>query len=449
ASSIEDEEHDETLKDFSRLAVETSIQQISGLSLSGDMRSRNGSISSKFPDGRNPFDLEVDFMDSPSGLRSPDRSSNASNYSNSSSHRGGSSRLPSPGASRLPGAPGTSGLKAPSTRLAQPATRSMLAQPKTGPSSGAAAPRTGIVRPGGGLPAPRAGSQVPKSGLQTPKTGLQAPRAGSSSALTARASIPKPGTSGITPPGRTTANAKTTTKVAVSTSRPPSSASGIVKTGTATAKSQITSPSGLKKPTTTANRQSLLPAPSSIPKSGSVGTGRASSSTSPKRVLTSPNHLTSPTRAPSDRSSSSSYLISPTTPASRRLSSAAGTSHLARPRSATLGGRTLSMHGSNGLQHHEEYETNYSTLTPPQSPSSAKAGTKTGIPRSGIAAPSRLVAPSVSTVKTAGRMSPSPLSAGSNYSGSQISIYSRPHTPTSSLPTRIPSGLVSPRAGRH
>ncbi|KAF9361254.1 hypothetical protein BGX26_004773 [Mortierella sp. AD094] len=452
----EDEEFDETLREFSQLAMKSSIPEVRGLSLAGDRRATV--TSPRFPDGRNPFDLEADYADTPAGLRSGDRMSNISNYSSTSSNRSSISRLPAAGNSRLP----ASGLKAPSTRLAQPGTRSMLAQPKAAVSSTTS--KVGIAR-SSGLQAPKVGSQVPRSGLQ-------APRAASSSTLVARGSS-------IAAPGRAVSNtriAPADQRKGVTNSRLPSNpATSTTRPGT---KSQIAPPNSTRKPSISgANRQSLLQAPSTS-RIASTTTGRSPSGatnlTSPKRTLTAPNLLASPTRSASDRHlSSSAYMVSPTssqsssssiTPGSsardlsRRLSNATGTSQLTRAKT-TAPGRSISMYGSSSLfanrdtvyQQQQDYdEGDYAVLTPPQSPSSSKAGSRvtTGIPRSGIAAPSRLVAPTVST-RTGRAGSPSPLSAGSN-SSSQGSMLPRSHTPTSSLPvSRIHSGLVSPRAGRH
>ncbi|KAI1313062.1 hypothetical protein EDD11_002699 [Mortierella claussenii] len=496
APTEEDEEFDETLREFSRMAVKSSIAQISGLSMNGDIRAGGANLrtSSRFADGRNPFDLEADYMDTHMGLRTTDRNSIISNQSNSSisSSRSSTSRLPSSGASRLPGAPGASGLKAPTTRLAQPTTRSMLAQSKTATS----VQKTGIVRPSG-LQAPRTGSQAAKSGIQAPRSGSQVPRTGFSSTLTSRgSSIAKPGISGIATPGRTTAiNSKAAPtaqrKVAAPSRLPSTSTAGAARPGTAASRSQVPPPNSIKKSAvTTANRQSLLLAPSTISRNGANGrTAGNISSVSPKRTQTSPSLLSSPTRMPSDRQLNSPYMISPTSsqsstsslqsptmgnsgrdtviPLSQRLSHATGTSQLARPKtSGTLSNRSVSMYGSSSLlphrdsshqhqyQHQEDNEGDYAVLTPPQSPSSLKTAASrnvtTGIPRSGIVPPSRLAAPSVSTTRPGRAISPSPLSAGSN-SGGQGLMLPRSHTPTSStIPlSRMSSGLVSPRAGRH
>ncbi|KAF9169845.1 hypothetical protein BGX20_009755 [Mortierella sp. AD010] len=440
----EDEEFEETRRGFSQLSSHSmDIPEVRGLTMSGGRRSTV--TSPRFSDGRNFFDLETDYADTPAGHRPGDRMSNISNYSSAGSDRSSISRLPAAGNSRPP----ASGLKAPSTRLAQPGTRSMLAQPKAARSSG--------------LQAPKAGSQVPRSGLQAPK-------AGSSSALVARGSS-------IAVPGRTTANTKippADQRKGVTSSRLPSNtANSTVRTGT---KSQIAPPNSSRKPSVTgANRQSLLQAPSAS-RIASTTTGRPPSRTttnpiSPKRTLTAPNLLTSPTRSASDRHLNSAYLVSPTssqgssssltardtvTSVSRRLSSATGTSQLTQPKTAVRG-RSISMYGSGGLHtnrdivHHQQQdyeEADYAVLTPPQSPSS-KAGSRaaTGIPRSGIATPSRLINNTVST-RTGRAVSP-PQSAGSN-SSNQGSMLPRSHTPTSSLPvSRMTSGLVSPRAGRH
>ncbi|KAF9116391.1 hypothetical protein BGX27_003074 [Mortierella sp. AM989] len=434
----EDEEFGETLREFSQLSMKSAMPEVRGLSLGGDRRSTVK--SPRFPDGRNPFDLEADYADTPAGLRSGDRMSNISNYSNysnTSSNRSSIGRLPAPSNSRLP----ASGLKAPSTRLAQPGTRSMLAQPKA---------KAGIARP--------SGLQTPKAGAQTPRSGLQLPRAASSSTLAARgSSIAKPGSSN---PGRTIPSARTS---------PVDQRNG-ANPARPRAKSQMASPSSIRSPmaVTTSNRQSLLQAPSTSRIASTVRRSpSASTLTSPKRTTTAPNLLASPTRATSNRrQSASAYMVSPTSShtqretvasLSQRLSYATGTSQLVRPKTTAAPGRSISMYGSSSMhsnrdsvyqQYQQDYdERDYVVLTPPQSPSSSKPGSRmaNGIPRSGIAAPSRLVAPTVSTSRATRAGSPSPLSAGSNF-GSQGSFLPRPHTPSSS---RIPSGLVSPRAGRY
>ncbi|KAI8600843.1 hypothetical protein EDD21DRAFT_123974 [Dissophora ornata] len=367
-------------------------------------------------------------MDTPAGLRAGSRSSTYSNYSGTSSNRSSIGQMPAPGTSRLPG---TSALKAPSTRLAQPAARSMLTQPK------ATGSKPGIARPSG-LQAPKAGPQVPKSGLQAPRTGLQAPRAGSS--------IAKPSVSGIAAPGRTgIANSRVAppSRTPLNNTRP----------------GQIAPPStgrGGASAATNSNRQSHMPAPSTTSRNGSAipagrSVSRGSNQMGPARSMSTPSMLTSPTRVTSGRPSSS-YMTSPTSsqspssafpssrnavsPLTQRLSNATGTGHLARSRPAN---RSMSMYVSGSLrdnqeyqQHYQEYpEDDYSFLTPPQSPPSSKIGSRGmgGIPRSGGAAPSRFVSPSVSTP---------------HGSGGYSSMLPRSHTPT-----RLQSGLLSPRAGRH
>ncbi|KAF9434862.1 hypothetical protein BGZ76_007278 [Entomortierella beljakovae] len=413
----EDEEFDETLREFSQMHLKSSMPEVRGLNFGGDRQSTV--TSPRFADGRNPFDLESDYADTPAGLRSGDRMSNISNYSSTSSTRSNSSRLPASNVSRLPGA---SGLKAPSTRLAQPATRSMLAQPK------ASASKIGV---------PRSGLQAPKAGA--PRSGLQAPRAGSSSALPVKGSnLARPGANGRVAPGEKSAPV----------SRLPAA-------GRPGVKSQIAQPGSARKPTpggsagTGSNRQSLLQTPSKI-NTGRSPTG-ISNIASPKRTLTAPNLLASPARVSpgqmsspsSSHSSSSSASLGSARDLSRRLSNATGTSQLMRPK-VGAGGRSVSMYGSPSQASHrdsgyyQQYQQDYddeeyAVLTPPLSPSSSKAGSRVlgGIPRSGIQPPSRLVAPAVSN-------------------SSSHSYLPRSHTPTSSLPvSRISSGLVSPRAGRH
>ncbi|KAF9954221.1 hypothetical protein BGZ72_004756 [Mortierella alpina] len=445
----EDEEFDEALREFSQLAIKSSSTEVRGLA--GQGRTEVG--STRFADGRNHFDLDGDYMDRPSGLRPvSNRTSTHSNYS-STSDRSTSSRLQAPSASRGQGSAAASGLRAPASRLAQP--KSMLAQPKAATSS-IAAPRTGIARPSG-VPPPRTGSQAPKSGLQPPRA---------ASALGKASSLAKPTTTGVARAGVVSNGARST---AGPGSRVPSKpAQGLARPSAS--KTQIATPGSVRRspatPVTTSNRNSLLPAPSSA-SSSKIGlassngrtTPNSRTMTSPKRSLTQPSLLTSPTRLPSTRQASSSHLVSPTssqsstsslpslahgskdtvTPLSRRLSTATGT---ARQRTAATTGRSISMYGASSLlQHQDDYE--YSVLTPPQSPSSKiRSRTPSGLPRSGLQAPSsssRLVSPTVSTSRIGRPSSP----ASHTFS-------SRPQTPTSSLPvSRYSSGLVSPRAGRN
>ncbi|KAF9140888.1 hypothetical protein BGX30_005831 [Mortierella sp. GBA39] len=386
---------DETLKGFSQLSMKHSIPAVRGLTSPKQLRAPS-SASSRFPDGRNPYDLDADYLDTPSGLASPSSSNNRlstlsqdSNISNRSSISSiGGSRLQPPGVSRLPGSSAASGLKAPASRLAQPGVRSTgVPQPES---------RTGLARPSG-LQAPKSGLQAPKSGLQAPNTrlqaprtasGLQAPRTGSSSSLV------KPSTTG----GRTTPGAAAGSRLVAPGSRVPSKVN-----------------SGIAPPSAT---RSQMAAPGTVKRAGSVDT---------------------------------------VTPLSQRLSNATGTSQLVRPKTAGGATRSLSMYGSSSSllptsgrtsqqYYHQDEEADYAVLTPPQSPSSKRV-MGSGVPRSGMAMPSRLAAPSVSTSRVPRSTSPSPLNAGYNSGGS--SYLPRPHTPTSSLPvSRIPSGLISPRAGR-
>ncbi|KAG0321154.1 hypothetical protein BGZ99_004097 [Dissophora globulifera] len=441
----DDEKFDEALRDFSQMAMRSPAAGVRGLAMTS-----NSTLLSRFPDGRNPYDLEADYMDTPAGLLAGNRSSTLSNYSNYSNTSSNRSSI-----SKFPASASASGLKAPSSRLVQPGARSMLAQPKAGAKSG-------IARPSG-LQAPKAGSSVPRSGLQ-------APRAGSSVTTARGSSIAKPGASSMAAPGRTGIPA---TRGASAVSRMPSNTT--TRPGV---KSQIAPPATPRRNTTGAasaispNRQSLLPAPSSIPSRNRSATtlGRAASIsshlTSPHRSATSSNLLASPTRT--DRQSGSSYMISPTssqsstsslqslamsssgrdnvTPLSQRLSNATGTSQLRSNSGMT--GRSMSMYGSSSLlvgrdsyqqYHHQDEEEDYSVLTPPQSPSSSKTGSRvlTGIPRSGIAAPSRLAAPLPAT-RNNRALSPS-------NSGGHMSMLPRPNSPAA----RMTSGLISPRAGRH
>ncbi|KAG0272761.1 hypothetical protein BGZ95_011456 [Linnemannia exigua] len=498
----EDPEFDETLKGFPQLSMKMSIPAVRGLTSPKQPRAPATGSSNRFPDGRNPFDLDADYMDTPSGLTSPSPSNNRlstlsqdSSISNRSSISSiGGSRLQPPGVSRLPGAPGTSGLKAPASRLAQPGSRTATGVPQ--PAS-----RTGIARPGG-LQAPKSGLQAPKSGLQAPKTGLQAPKASGLQAprTGSSSSLVKPSATGAR-----TGVVATGSRLVAPGSRVPSKPGSGIAPPSAT-RSQIAAPGTVKRAASvsTGGRSSstLLP-PSTVTSrsaSSSSLTARSGSTTAPRtltnpqRASTStPTHLTSPTRGvPSGRlSSASSYMISPTssqsstsslpslghakdtvTPLSQRLSNATGTSQLMRPK-ASVGGipapRSLSMYGSSSSllptsgrisqqqQHHYhgmEDEADYAVLTPPQSPSSKRVSSNgngygngsSGVPRSGMAMPSRLAAPSVSTSRVPRSSSPAPLSTGSNAGSSYLL---RPHTPTTGLSaTRIPSGLVSPRAGR-
>ncbi|KAK3824461.1 MAG: hypothetical protein JOS17DRAFT_751892 [Linnemannia elongata] len=481
---VEDPAFDETQKAFSQLSMKHSIPEVRGLTSPKQLRAPS-SASSRFPDGRNPFDLDADYMDTPSGLASPSASNNRlstlsqdSSISNRSSISSiGGSRLQPPGVSRPTGSSTASGLKAPASRLAQPGVRSTgVPQP---------ASRTGLARPSG-LQAPKSGIQVPKSGLQAPKSrlqapatasGLQAPRTGSSSSLV------KPSATG----GRTTTGAAAGSRLVAPGSRVPSKAGSGIAPPSGT-RSQIAAPGTVKRAGSVAtnNRNSTLPPPSTVgTRSASSSTLLARPSTNGSRTLTSPqrtgtstpNQLTSPTRGvPSGRlSSSSSYMVSPTssqsstsslstsslpslahardtvTPLSQRLSNATGTSQLMRPKAAGAGGatRSLSMYGSSSSllptsgrtsqQHyHQDEEADYAVLTPPQSPSSKRVMGSV-VPRSGMAMPSRLAAPSVSTSRVPRSTSPTSLS----------SFLPRPQTPTSGLPvSRFGSGLISPRAGR-
>ncbi|KAF9924436.1 hypothetical protein FBU30_005590 [Linnemannia zychae] len=473
----EDPEFDKTLKGFSQLSLKTTIPEVRGLT---SPKQQRAVMSSRFPDGRNPFDLDADYLDTPSGLISPSSSHNRlstlsqdSNISSRSSHSSvGGSRLQPPSASRLPGA---SGIKAPASRLAQPAARSTASGvPQPASKSGIARP-SGLQAPKAGLQAPKTGLQAPKTGLQAPRTGLQAPKAGSSSSLV------KPSAG-----GRAGASATTGSRIAAPGSRVPSkTGSGIAPPSTSATRSQLAAPGTVKRAVGTAasNRNSALLPPSTVTRSGSASTlGRTGGSVAGSRTLTSPQRaasatslqLVSPTRGPSNRTS---YLVSPTssqnsnsslptighsrdnvTSLSQRLSNATGTSQLMRPKTAGGIPQSVSMYGSSSSllptpgsgrisqqQQHYDDEDDYAVLTPPQSPSSKRV-LSSGLPRSGMATPSRLTAPSVSTSRVPRSTSPAPLSAGSNSGGS--SFLPRPHTPTSIPISRIPSGLVSPRVGR-
>ncbi|KAG9320199.1 hypothetical protein KVV02_005699 [Mortierella alpina] len=372
----DDEEFDEALREFSQLAIKSSSIEVRGLA--GQRRTEPG--SKRFADGRNHFDLDGDYMDRPSGLRPvSNRTSTHSNYSSTSDNNTGS-KLQAPGASRGQGSTVASGLRAPASRLAQP--KSMLAQPKTATSS-TASPRTGINRPSGVQP-PRTGSQAPKSGLQPPRA---------ASVLGRASSLAKPTTTGVARAGVASNGVRST---AAAGSRVPSKPTqGLARPSAS--KTQAATPGSIRRspaaPVTTSNRNSLLPAPSSMSssKSGMASnngrtTPNSRTMTNPKRSLTQPSLLTSPTRLPSTRQASSSHLVSPTssqsstsslpslahgskdavTPLSRRLSNATGTT---RHRTAAATGRSISMYGASSLlQHQDDYE--YSVLTPPQSPSS-------------------------------------------------------------------------------
>ncbi|KAK3811992.1 MAG: hypothetical protein J3Q66DRAFT_50518 [Benniella sp.] len=427
--TMEDEEFNNTLQEFTRLQMRSPINGIRGLRISGE---KETSGSSRFPEGKNPFDLTSDNFEMPAGLRPGSRSSS---HSGTSSNRNSLTRLPPSGVPR-PGSTPLSGLKPPS-RLTPPATRS-IAPPKAG--STAAPPKTGIARPSG-LQAPRAGagSQGPKSGLQTPKavskTGIARPTAGAIS--------------------RT--NPADQKKGAAASRLPSSTTTSVARPAP---RSQLVQPSNVKK--SPSSRPSLMPARSPgrnepgrmIPSSANVRARR--SLTSPdmlEHVTRRPDrfssHMVSPTSSQSSTSSLHSLTMTPSdnvASLSHRLSQATGTSQMSRSKVGAPG-RSLS-YGSpqhNGYDYEDDVDC--AVLTPPQSPSS-KTGSRmaTGIRRT--TTPSRLVAPSLST-RSSRSTSPSPLSAGSN-SGSHMSMLPRPHTPNSSLPvSRIPSGLVSPRAGRH
>ncbi|KAG0297508.1 hypothetical protein BGZ96_006017 [Linnemannia gamsii] len=490
SEGTEDPAYDNTLKGFAQMSVKHAIPEVRGLTSPKHMRTpSSSSASSRFPDGRNPFDLDADHRNNPSGLTSPSSNNRLSTLSQDSSISNrssigsiGGSRLQPPGVSRLPGSSAASGLKAPVSRLAQPGARSSTGVPQPASKSGLARP-SGLQAPKSGLQAPKSGLQAPKSGLQAPRTasGLQAPRTGSSSSLV------KPSAGGRT----TGAGAATGSRLVAPGSRVPSkTGSGIAPPSTT--RSQLVAPGTVKRATsalTTGRNSTLLPPSTVTSRSASSSTllARPSAGANGSRMLTSPQRtgtgrstptqLVSPTRVPSGRlSSASSYMISPTssqsstsslpslahardtvTPLSQRLSNATGTtSQLMRPKAAGGATRSLSMYGSSSSllptsgrtsqQHYyhqqQEEEADYTVLTPPQSPSSKRV-IGSGVPRSGMAMPSRLAAPSVSTSRVPRSSSPAPLSAGSNSGGS--SYLPRPHTPTLS---RIPGGLVSPRAGR-
>ncbi|KAG0259822.1 hypothetical protein BG011_002343 [Mortierella polycephala] len=421
----EDEEFDETLREFSQLNMRSSSMcEVRGLG-SGS-RSRAGTTSSQFADGRNPFDLNADYLDTPMGLRTTKRASTVSNYSTTSSISS-TSRLQAPGVTRSAGgAPAPkSGLKAPASRLTQPGARSMLAQPKN-TSSTTTTPKSGLTRPSG-LQPPRTGLQPPKARSQTTKSGLQPPRAASSSALLSRGpTATKPIANGGAVPGRVSAS-NTGSRIAppkgtTSLRTPAKPTATTTNVARPASRSQIVPPGSVKKSTSgiaTPNRNSLLPAPSSFSsRTGPTTTAQRGAMKNTNVGRSSSSHSLM-TRPPSRVSSSHQ------SPASSRLTSPTST------------------------------HAPHSVLTPPQSPSS-KIGSRGnmnggGIPRSGIAAPtSRLVAPAVSTSRGSRPASPGQLSPGSS-SGSQMSSFlPRSHTPTSSRPvSRIPSGLISPRAGRH
>jgi len=426
---MEDEEFNNTLQEFTRLQMRSPINGIRGLRISGEKE------SSRFPEGRNPFDLASDSFELPAGLRPGSRSSS---HSGTSSNRNSLTRLPPSGVPR-PGSTPLSGLKPPS-RLPPPVTRS-IAPPKAGATT--TPPKTGIARPSG-LQAPRAGA-----GSQGPKSGLQAPKAVSKA-------------TGIVRPtaGATSRTNTADQKKGVAASRLPSSTT--TSAARPAPRSQLAQPSNVKR-SPPSSRQSLLPARSP----GRNEPGRlipSSANVRARRSLTSPDmlehvtrrsdrfssHMVSPTSSQSSTSSLQSLTMTPSdnvASLSHRLSQATGTSQMSRSKVGAPG-RSLSSHRS-PQRHGYDYEDDVdcAVLTPPQSPSS-KTGSRmaTGFRRT--TTPSRLVAPSLST-RSSRSTSPSPLSAGSN-SGSHMSMLPRPHTPNSSLPvSRIPSGLVSPRAGRH
>ncbi|KAF9577213.1 hypothetical protein BGW38_007732 [Lunasporangiospora selenospora] len=367
----------------------------------------------------------------------------------------------------------------------------MLAPPKAGATVGAAKP--GLARP---------------SGLQAPRTGLQPPRASSTLPAKSPSGLVKPGVSGLAAPGSrlpagaragattgragvtapgaagaATTGAKRTLPGRTTPSTP--AGTGIARPGT---KSMLVAPGSARAPsrsgtaTNLANRHSLLPSPASSTHSRtastSSSTSRAGSTSmlmSPKRTQVSSTKNAS-TRLPASPASSTSSLSGlGSGHTSQRSIGSAG--QLMRPKTQAANGRSVSMYGASSLLHqqaplhHEEQEygnfeeDDYSVLTPPQSPSSRdgrqrsssnghlnsgiKPGVRTlggGIPRSGIAAPSRLIPPALSTSRIGRPASPSPASAGSNHSGSGL-YFPRPHTPTSRITGS--TGLVSPRAGRH
>jgi len=512
AVTEEDQEFGQTLKSFSQMSLKApSTSGIRGLAYGGLSKRAAPSTSTRFGDGRNPYDLDGDSMDTPSGLQNPragNRLSTASTSSNTSSTSGrGSlySKLHAPGASssRLPAAGAGLGSKAPTSRLTAPtAARSGMVQPRAA-ASGIATSKIGSVARPTGISAPN-------------RNGLQAPKASATSAT--RGGLATPGRTGTLPRAVSAGDQRKATIM------PGPTSTGVPRAGSA---SQLATPSTIKRLTpatgtssiavgnTAAKRQSLLPSPGMTTSSSRIAPpGRMPARTSPAKAGSQGSlQLTSPSRLPSGRpASTASYMVSPTssqsstssirsmshdtvTPLSQRLNHATGTSagsRLTNPGSA----RTVSMYGSSSrllapnsfsaaaaaaaadreqdyLDSLDQEQEDYSVLTPPQSPSTSKTAISRPLggggiptPRSGLKPPSalssssRLLPPSVSTARSNRPSSPSPLSAGSNSSVGSNSYLARPRTPTSNangtsasgIPaygSRLPSatGLLSPRAG--
>ncbi|KAF9324313.1 hypothetical protein BG006_000674 [Podila minutissima] len=445
----DDEEFGEALREFSQMSLKTNSVQVRGLGFSSGLpsSSRISAPSSRFPQKKNHFDLDADYMDIPAGFDNLRSGSRTSTYSNSgtASNRSSISKMPTPSGLVQP----KSGLKAPgASRLAQPGARSLV-QPKSTGSRGT----TPVSQ------APKSG-QAPK-GLQAPRTGLQAPKTQAPRASTATRVPTKPGVA--LPPSRTGPSSLAKPQVKPGTRLiPPSAPASRVNT----TRSQLAPPVNIKRPnipTSTSNRTSLLQAPASLASrsTGTVGATVARMNaasaqspnnpglTSPKRSLTMPSGLSSPTRirtggsamvSPTSSQTSTSSLPSlgyGARDSSQRLMNATGAasstkSRLMGPRITT--GRT-SMYGSSAhLRMEDDYEEDtyyddyrhpdYAVLTPPQSPS-AKGS------RLSMVLPTRLAIPTTMTTSRIGRPgSPAAMSV-TGLRGTQV------------------HGLVSPKAGHH
>ncbi|KAF9297283.1 hypothetical protein BGZ74_009939 [Mortierella antarctica] len=441
----DDEEFGEALREFSQISLKTNSVQVRGLGFSSGLpsSSRISAPSSRFPQKKNHFDLDADYMDISAGFDNLRSGSRTSTYSNSgtASNRSSISKMPTPSGLVQP----KSGLKAPgASRLAQPGARSLV-QPKSTGSRGT----TPVSQ------APKSG-QAPK-GLQAPRTGLQAPKTQVPRASTATRAPTKPG---VAPPPRTGPSSLAKPQVKPGTRLiPPSAPASRVNT----TRSQLAPPATIKRPnipTSTSNRTSLLQAPASLASrsTGTVGATVARMNaasaqspnnpglTSPRRSLTMPSGLASPTRirtggsamvSPTSSQSSTSSLPSlgyGARDSSQRLMNATGAasstkSRLMGPRIAT--GRT-SMYGSSALRMEDDYEEDtyyddyrhpdYAVLTPPQSPS-AKGSRLSMVP------PTRLAIPTTTTSRIGRPSSPAAMVTGLR--GSQV------------------HGLVSPKAGHH
>ncbi|KAF9405004.1 hypothetical protein BGZ94_003815 [Podila epigama] len=372
----DDEEFGEALREFSQHSLKTNTTpRVRGLSYTPSSTSSSRSLvsptstlrfASKSSSAKhNPFDLDVDYMETPAGLdglrpasRSLQYGSSRSNVRNVTTPTS-ESRLAAPRSGLRP--PGAMNANSSSTtsRLSQPGTRSALAQPRSAsssslakptatglgsrtglkqpsglqaPKSGLQAPKSGLQAPRSGLQAPRSGLQAPRTGLQTPKTGLQAPRANSPPTMTSRSTASsKPGST--IPSRQTSSSSLTTARTSLAKPTTPAGArqalspSGLPGPGRVGSSSKLTTPVGTKRPnipTSTSNRQSLLQAPASfVPRTNgsvSASVARINATTaaqsnlgpnSPRRGA--PSGLVSPSRGMSIRQpSSSNVMVSPT-----------------------------------------------------------------------------------------------------------------------------------------